>query len=47
MLGEKFQGCDILYGIGEAVIWYALYSTTDFACRSENRQQEKRWTGKG
>ena len=47
MLGEKFHGCDILYGIVEAVTLYALYGAKGFACCSENKQYEKRWTGKG
>jgi len=46
MQGEKFHGSDIFYGIEEAVTWYALYRTKDFACCSENKQQEKHWNGK-
>lgn len=41
MLGEKFHGCDILYGIEEAVIWYWLYRTTDFTCCSEKKNSKK------
>jgi len=46
MLGEKFRGCDIFYGIEEAATWYALYRTKDFARCPENKQQEKSWTKK-
>ena len=40
VLGEKFHGCDILYGIEEAVTRCVLYRTLDHVLCSENKQEK-------